>query len=244
MRGNDSLSTIVDKDRSLNENVRMKGKGSSRAGHLLANTVRFGRLLRRVGLGTTTSEVQTLLGALEAVSITARRDFKNAARGVFVHRREHLAIFERAFELFWSADVFAPRQKIELGRRLERRPAGGAVFVPPPEGAGTLEIEEVEVVEKRQTASAREILRRKDFAELTPQEAALVKRLMHREVLELAPRRTRRFAAARRGPRLDRRAALRAHLRHGELLELPRRRRKIRRRPLVVLCDVSGSMEV
>ncbi len=216
--------------------------------HLLRNLVQFGRLLRRLGLGTTTDEIRTLTAALEEIAITERRDFKHAAAAVLVHRREHLPLFEEAFELFWTADALRPRHTLDFGRQLERiqrREPRLAALAEETRDTGGLDEIGATVIERRYTFSSRELLRRKDFGELTPEEEETIRRLMRRAVLELAPRRTRRKVSATDGPFLDLRGSLRRSLGYGgEPLELAWRRRKEKRRPLVVLCDVSGSMEL
>lgn len=214
--------------------------------HLVRNLVQFGRLLRRLGLGTTTAEIRVVVDALEVVSITARGDFKNAARALLVHRREHLEVFDHAFDLFWTSAALETGRRVDLGRRLERRlrrtPQVVALAAEEQPGGAGDELETV--VERRYTYSAREVLRRKDFGALTPDEEEAIRRLMRDQPLRLAPRRTRRKVSARDGDFLDVRGLLRRSLGHGgETIELAWRRRKQKRRPLVVLCDVSGSME-
>jgi hypothetical protein len=216
--------------------------------HLVRNLVQFGRLLRRLGLGTTTGEVRTLIEALDVVPLTDRRAFKDAACTVLVHRRELLGVFDRAFELFWTADALERRQRIDFGRQLERirrrEPRILSLSPEPDDPAGREEIDAA-VVERRFTYSDREVLKRKDFGELTEEEEEAVRRLMREQVLRLAPRRTRRRVAASEGAFLDLRGSLRRSLAYGgEALQLSWRRRKEKRRPLVVLCDVSGSMEL
>ncbi len=214
---------------------------------LLGNLVRFGRLLRRLGLATTMAEIHTLIDALDEVAITSRRDFREAARTILVHRREHLGVFDYAFDLFWTADALKPRTRVDLGRILKRsrRPQEVALLERRAEDGVELAESDATVVERRYTWSARELLRRKDFAELSDEEAEEVRRLMRRGTLRLAPRRTRRRVPAPAGKLLDLRSTLRQSLRYGgEVVELAWRRRKTKRRPLVVLCDVSGSMEL
>ena len=95
-----------------------------------------------------------------------------------------------------------------------------------------------------QSYSALELLRHKDFAKLTPAELAEVKRLIQAMAWQLEQRRTRRKIRASHGSTVDMRRLLRYNLRYGgELLQLPWRCPKFKRRPLVVICDVSGSME-
>lgn len=212
---------------------------------LLPNLIQFARLLRALGLDVTPTHIHTLLAALELVQLDDRRRFRDAARAVLVGRREHFELFDRAFELFWSASALKPRVELDLGRMKRRSPRRTeehlATDLP---ASATAPVVETPLVELRHTYSAVEKLRHKDFAELTDDELRLVRRLMQEQMLRLAPRRTRRFADSRAGDRLDVRGSLRRSLRHGgELLDLAWRKRREKTRPLVVLCDISGSME-
>ena len=100
-----------------------------------------------------------------------------------------------------------------------------------------------EVVELTKTYSAREVLRQKDFAQLTPRELIAVKRLMALLIWQMGMRTTRRYVRGRAGI-LDLRRSLRRNLRHGgELLIWSHRMPKVKPRPLVVIADISGSME-
>lgn len=214
---------------------------------LLGNVVRFGRLLRHLGLETTTAEIHTLTSAWDLVDLRQRNEVKNAARAVLVHQREHLPIFDRAFDLFWDADVVLRSPEIDLGTVVQRgrKRRSQELAVAAFDGTGDGPEVEAAIADPRPTWSAREALRQKDFAELTDDEAQEIRRLMQDEMMQLPPRRTRRREPASNGPFLDLRAALRRNLRHGgEPIDLAWRRPRVKRRPLVVLCDISGSMEV
>jgi hypothetical protein len=92
--------------------------------------------------------------------------------------------------------------------------------------------------------SDREVSRTKDFAEFTDAELDEARRALALLSWDVGQRRTRRWMRARRGHRVDLRSVVRHNARcGGELIDLPMRARKIKRRPLVVICDVSGSME-
>ncbi len=214
---------------------------------LRRNLLHFCRALRRLGLPLTSAQSLLLEQALAMVGLESRQRVKDAARAVLVSRREHLALFDSLFEAFFRAEVFAPRQSIELGgqlRRMVRRES--QLALPAPSGAPSGQLPEVEVdtLERHYAASDLERLRLKDFAELTPDERRAVQRLIAAQSLELPPRRTRRSRPDARRGRLDLAATLRRSLRRGgEPFELLRQRRAERDRPLVVLCDISGSME-
>jgi uncharacterized protein with von Willebrand factor type A (vWA) domain len=219
----------------------------SAASHLLANLVVFTRLLRGLGLPVTAEQTATLAQALEATGLSRRGDVRAAARSVLVGRREHLEAFDRAFDAFFRARPGADGT-LDLGeivtRGQQKKKVQAVAAAPPGETAAEGPRIEETLVEVTFTWSDRELLRRKDFAELTPEEAGEVLRLMREQVFAPEPRRTRRRMAAARGPFPDPRRTLRKSLRFGgEPLELAFRRIKHKRRPLVVLCDVSGSME-
>ncbi len=217
-------------------------------GHLLRNMVLFGRLLRALGLDVTPTHILDLVEGLNYIDICRREDFKNTARTVLVSRYEHLPLFDRAFDLFWQARAENELSMMDLGMLLQKiaRPKPEDLTPVQEEGDGSdAEGESREpLLDKVYTYSAREVLRQKDFAGLSPAELAEVKRWMQAMEWQLEQRRTRRKTYAPRGTYLDMRRTLRQNLRHGgEPLQLAWRRRKQKRRPLVAICDISGSME-
>ncbi len=214
---------------------------------MLRNLVHFGRALRRLGVDVTLTQILILVEALKHVELRRRREVKDAARAVLVQRRRQIAIFDRAFDLFWSTAAFKPRERVDLGRMLrralKREPAVLTLAPEDGETPGSVE-SDAELLDLRATYSGGEVLRHKDFAELSDDELAMVKRLMLERPWRVEERRTRRRVAAAGGPFLDLRRTLRHSLRRGgELIELRWRRRRLKTRPLVVLCDISGSME-
>lgn len=217
-------------------------------GHLLRNMLLFGRMLRELGIDVTSTQIVDLVEGLDHIDMRRREDFKNTARTVLVSRREHLKLFDRAFDLFWQAREEDELTQIDLGQLLRReRQAGQEEIVLMEETEtenGPEEESEEPEIDEVYTYSAREVLRHKDFAELTEDELEEVKRLMQEMTWTLERRRTRRKTRSPRGAYLDMRRVFRRNLRYGgEPLKLAWRRRKQKRRPLVVICDISGSME-
>ncbi|MCH9649679.1 MAG: VWA domain-containing protein [Deltaproteobacteria bacterium] len=220
-------------------------------GYLLSNLLLFGRLLRALGIEVTAEGQGVAARALERVDLGQREQVKGALSSVWVSRREQLTTFETAFDLFWRSGIQGASAQVELGRLLARsrnvqKKVVSTIFQPPGEAAAEpSSAEDSEpVYDRRQTASGREVLRSKDFAELTDEEEQEVRRMLRQQLLEIKPRKTRRFVKARRGAGLHWRATLRRSLRSGgEIVDLARRKRKEKPRPLVLLCDVSGSME-
>lgn len=217
--------------------------------HLLRNLLLFGRALRRLGIPATAAQLALVERAADLCGLESRQLLKDAARAILVSRREHLALFDSLFDAFFRADAFAPRLAIELGSQLRRavlrREQQAALPAPAGDSGRQLPEVEVDVVERHYAASDLERLRLKDFAELTAGERRVVQQLIAKGSLLLPPRRSRLSRAAPGGGgRLDLGATLRHSLRRGgEPFELLRRQRRERDRPLVVLCDISGSME-
>jgi uncharacterized protein with von Willebrand factor type A (vWA) domain len=217
-------------------------------GHLLRNIVLFGRLLRAVGIEVTPPQILDFVESLDYIDISQREDFKSAGRTLLVGRPEQLPLYDRAFDLFWQARAEEDLPLLSLGRQQPSPDPGREEQVPLHESAGNGLSAELESTESEtaayQTYSAQEVLRHKDFAKLSAEELAEVKRLMQVMSWQFEQRRTRRKAQALRGCFLDMRRTLRRNLRYGgEPLTLTWRHPKLKRRPLVVICDVSGSME-
>ncbi|MEM8998461.1 MAG: VWA domain-containing protein, partial [Acidobacteriota bacterium] len=213
--------------------------------NLMTNLVHFARALRRVRVEVTPAQLADLTEALRVVDLRRRDEVKAAARAVLTTRRHHRALFDSLFDLFWHRDAHL-RRRIDLGRSLRRIAEQQQQQVmrsldPPSEDAPRLDADIVETVALHSDA---ERLRRKDFARLTDDERRQLLRLIAERPLHLEPRRTRRTRKASKGEHLDLAATLRRSLRTGgEPVARRYRRRLTKPRPLVVLCDISGSME-
>lgn len=218
---------------------------------LAANVLHFGRLLRRAGLPVGTAEVIAAAEALTLVDLGSRREVATALAATMVHRQEHRALFDSAFALFWRDPAAATQEAMLSLLAAEKlkpeRPSPGSrrlqeAFSPPRKGREK-EREVPPSIEAVLTASARERLQQLDFEAMSAAEIAAAKAEIRRLVLPLDLRRTRRRRADPGGPEIDLAGTLRLSLRHGgEILCLARRRRISRPPPLVVLCDISGSM--
>lgn len=220
-------------------------------GTFLHNLLLFGRVLRGLGLDVNPGRMIDLVTALDSISIGRRLDFYHTARTLLVHRREDIPLFDEAFEIFWRrpAEGWTSLDLRAMGeRRRFRRP----VFTPPPprdelpkaEGGEPKKTDDQPpIIQATLTYSEREVLRHKDFAELTGEELDAVRWLMAEIIWRIRERRTRRRRPGP-GPLLDLRRTVRRNLRYGgEVLDWARRERKVKPRPLVIIADVSGSME-
>ncbi len=218
------------------------------SGHLLPNLLLFEQVLRRLGLDVGSGNVLDLVRAMEYVSMGRKQDFYQAARCILVHRKSALPLFDEAFQVFWRrpATGYSTRDLRSMGeQRRFRKPQ----VVPPPasdpqsEGELDPEAEAGDQVDMTRSYSAREVLREKDFASYSPREIVEAKGMMAELAWDLGDLRTRRTVPGD-GARLDLRKTLRLNLKYGgEILELAHRERKVKPRPLVLICDVSGSME-
>jgi hypothetical protein len=206
-----------------------------------ANVARFARVLRHAGLEVEPGQTYTFLGALALLGFDRRGDVRAAGRAIFVRRREDGPIYDAAFDLFWRRRGSGG----DLGGRLPRitqreRSASGEM---PPEAVDTPGDEKVTTV-RPGSASPREVLRTADFATLTPAECRDAQAMLEALRPRLPLRRSRRSRVGRGGHR----PAARSMLRHalatgGEALRWRWLRRTTRPRPIVLVCDISGSME-
>jgi uncharacterized protein with von Willebrand factor type A (vWA) domain len=224
--------------------------GESPEGTLVANLMHFARTLRAAGLPVGPGKVIDAVAAVRAIGITDRRDFYWTLHAVFVNRPEQRLIFDQAFHVFWRnpellkkmIGLVLPELRIEgedEGTAMVRRLAEALHPNPPAPG----EPQETEVeLDAAMTFSDREQLREMDFEKMSLEELARAKAAIARMRLPVEDVPTRRFAPDPRGHRADLRATLRAALRSGGLIELKRRSRRCRPPPLVILCDISGSM--
>ena len=224
--------------------------GSEPGGHILPNLLRFAEVLRRLGLDAGPASVLEMVRATEHIHIGRRAEFYQAARSIFVHRRQDLPIFDEAFQVFWRKPNTA-RSGMDLRsmgeQRRFRRPQVSAGQDEPMDDAlalgGEADDDSVSLIDMTQTYSAREVLRQKDFAQFSGQEVAEARRMMAALRWDLGRRRTRRMVPGH-GSGIDVRRTLRRSLQYGgEMLDLAERGPKSRSRSLTLICDVSGSME-
>ena len=215
------------------------------------NVLYFVRVLRAAGLPVGPAKVIDALAAVQAVGVANRTDFREALAAVLVSRREHLAIFEQAFDMFWRNPRLLEKMMAALLPKVHGRagepdelPARLAqAMLPPPPTASAGETQEADL-DAAFSFSAREVLQHKDFATMTADELAQAKALLRRIHLPLPAKPVRRTLASPRGHAIDLRATLRRSVgAAGMLTPLAYRRRRLRPPPLCVLVDVSGSMD-
>jgi uncharacterized protein len=205
---------------------------------LVRHVVTFGRVLREAGLEVGPARISDALVGLDRVELGQRDDVYWTLRTTLVSRAEDIESFDRAFAAWFLRSPSRPGYRI--AKPPERRSGASQQTTRTDSGAGERDSEEPTAV----GWSSHEVLRRKDFASMTPEEFAQAARAI-REVAAARPlRRSRRLRPHARGRSLDlRRLARRSLARGGEPIEQTFRRRLDVPRKLIVLCDVSGSME-
>jgi hypothetical protein len=219
------------------------------AGRLADNILLFCRTLRRAGITLGTGQAIDALRAAEVTGLERSDDFYHALRSVLVRDPTQFALFHQAFWLYFrnprvleramslllpSIDALPDKPASPAFQRLlealqksrMREPAGRQVET-----------------DRSQSWSRREVLRKKDFEQMTLVELVQARQLVREEIEPLRPRATRRFRAASHGTRYDLRRSMQLMTRNnGQLITFARKRRRQRQPPVVLLCDISGSM--
>jgi uncharacterized protein with von Willebrand factor type A (vWA) domain len=222
------------------------------SGLLASNVMHFARLLRRTGLPVGPTETIAATQALTHIEIGQRHAVQAALRAVMVHRHEHQEMFDTAFSLFWrnpDATKFAAALAAMDGMRApeeERAPPGARRLAeamaatkdkPPREG------EPPQTIDATLTFSETEKLNAMDFEAMSARDITRAKTEIAKLRLPLDQHRTRRWRLQPTGRRIDLKATMRGSMRTGgEIMSLARTAPKIKPPPLVVLCDISGSM--
>jgi uncharacterized protein len=222
-------------------------------GRLAENIMHFARVLREAGIPVGPGAVIDALDAAMSGSLRTRDDFYWTLHAVFVKRRDQREVFDQAFHVFWKKPKMLEqlmqlffhsitRDAGEKAKQAGFRRLAEAMFdkheAPSQQRQKKDDIE----VDASFTASAEEVLRTKDFEQMTVAEQAQAKAAIARLRLHRTEVRTRRYARALKGPAIDMRRTLKGSLRAGgHFIDLERREKQWHEPPLVVLCDISGS---
>ncbi len=203
--------------------------------------------LRSAGLAVSVDRVESFVQSLQWLDPTHRDDLFHAARATLLTRREDLPVLQRVFSELWQAPGRVQGESVQKmptaprHDRRHRRPALVSFMAQKPRAVDP----EVDVPDRSLAASPEEVLRRKDFSAMTEEELAHLQQLLGVRHFRFAERLTRRDVPHRRGRKVDLRRALASWAKRGALpASLPRTRRRIKPRPVVVLADISGSMEL
>lgn len=214
---------------------------------LAENVIHFTRFLRGAGLRLGPASALDALAAASTIDILHRDELYWALHSVLVKRPEDFDLFDQAFYLFWrnpqagnpALEEMLSHVRVPPASKVSRRIAEAWR---PPSPAGTAPAEQVEF-DAALTFSADEVLSTRDFDQMSAEEFARAKRIVARMVLALRPVPTRRFAPDPHGERIDLARTVRESRKtFGDLAPLHFRERVLLPPPLVVLCDISGSM--
>jgi hypothetical protein len=219
-------------------------------GRLSENILYFARALRAAGIPVGPGAVLDALEALSVANVGTRDDFYWTLHAVFVKRHEHTILFDQAFRIFFRKRGYIEKMIASMLPEI----APGSPKAPPPgaqriqealfSGLNERDQSKSEVeVDARLTVSDREILQKKDFAQMSAAEIAAAKEAIARLTLPLDEVRTRRLAPNRRGHIIDVRRTLRASMKAGgALIDLKYLGPRVKEPPIVALLDISGSM--
>jgi uncharacterized protein with von Willebrand factor type A (vWA) domain len=218
---------------------------------LAENIVHFARVLRRAGMKVGPRQVLDAIEAVEVAGLRSREDFYWTMHATLVKRHDAHVIFDQAFHVFWRDPQLLDRMMALMlpeirtpdgddGEKANRR-ISEALFGNDAEEAREPDEPDLEI-DASETFSAAEVLRKKDFEQMSAAELAEARAAIARLRLPLDETRIRRTRPSQRGRLADMRASLRASLRGGDIIPLKKREYRRRRPPLVVLCDISGSM--
>jgi uncharacterized protein with von Willebrand factor type A (vWA) domain len=214
---------------------------------LLHNLLHFGEVLHLVGLDVPAGRMIDVACALEHVEIGRRTDFYCTLRAILVQRPQDFVLFDEAFRVFWRtrSGEWSPHDLRAMGERRRLDPTAKELPLHPTDDGGTGSSQAITESVQRTAAlsySDRDAFRAKDFAQFDEADLRRARQAIAEMHWEIGTRRTRRWTRASRGP-LDMRRVVAQFARSGELLLLETRRRAVKPRPLVMICDVSGSME-
>lgn len=219
-------------------------------GRIAENIMYFARLLRSAGLPVGPGKVLDAITAVELVGIGSQQDLYWSLFALFVNRNDQRELFDQAFHIFWRnphmmermMGAMLPTVRVEqedlqeMSRRLSE-----AMSPADKNDEANDEPKEVEF-DATFTFSDKEVLQKKDFEEMSAQEIAAAKLAIKNLRLPIMEVNTRRFQRSETKKKVDMRSSLRAALRAPDTIPLKFKKQKRRHPPLVMLCDVSGSM--
>ena len=233
-------------------NVAETQSGTAIGGRLPENILYFARTLRDAGLKLGPSSVVDAVRAVEAAGLGDRDDLYWTLHCVFVTRKEDHPVFDEAFKLYWRSrdlveKMIAMFSPVANPSEPAAKPKAGqsrvaeALF----QDNGEKEIQEKPELEidASFSMSAKEVLREKDFAQMSADEFAHARAEIQNLRLPIDRVKTRRFRTSNKGTVFDARAVMRKSMATGGDLMLPSfKEPRLIQPPLVVLADISGSM--
>jgi uncharacterized protein with von Willebrand factor type A (vWA) domain len=211
-------------------------------GRLGDNVVHFARTLRRSGARVSTDRILLALEALAAAGVESRGDFRAVLMACLIDKADDRALFDRVFRAFW-AEIERRALPMRLPDVLAKRPSATAALPEAEEAALDYARSNTREIAAQLCASEQERLRKIDFDAMSDAEWLAAQQLVSKLAPALPRSAARRFRPSSSGSRIDLWRVLRETARRGgEIVSVPRRARRTRTMPLVVLVDISGSM--
>jgi uncharacterized protein with von Willebrand factor type A (vWA) domain len=231
---------------AVNNFAGVRGHGT------VANLLAFGRALKQLGVKTSLSQVIDASRSLNLVDIAEKEDFRALLRSNLISQVEDFPVFDMVFDYFWREQNYerVPMETLEIeGTPTESQAQEGGeeegldeafAETPAKENVELENLEEFSIP----TYSAQELLNRKDFSEMSIEESRAIARAILLIATKIATQVSRRKKRARKGATVDPRWTLRKNIKYGgDVVELVNRKRRIKKTKVVLLCDVSGSMD-
>ena len=231
---------------AVNNFAGVRGHGT------VANLLAFGRALKQLGVKISLSQVIDASRSLNLVDIAEKEDFRALLRSNLISQVEDFPDFDTVFDYFWREQNYerVPMETLEIeGTPTESQAQEGGeeegldeAFAESP-AKENVELENLDEF-SIPTYSAQELLNRKDFSEMTVEESRAIARAILLIATKIATQVSRRKKHARKGATVDPRWTLRKNIKYGgDVVELVNRKRRIKKTKVVLLCDVSGSMD-
>jgi uncharacterized protein with von Willebrand factor type A (vWA) domain len=226
---------------------------SARGRGTLPNLMAFARALKQLGIKVSLSQVLDTSRSVELVDIGARPDFRALLRANLISQKEDFPVFDMAFDCFWREQTYErmPMETMEIqGTPSESdAPEGGDEEGGLEEAASeamaneNLQLENLDEFSVP-TYSPQELMNRKDFSEMGVEESRAIARAIMLIATKIATQISRRKKVGRKGNTVDPRWTMRRSMKYGgEVIELVHRKKRIKKTKVVLLCDVSGSMD-
>ena len=231
----------------------VSGVASARGKGTLPNVMAFARALKQLGIKVSLSQVLDASSAVELVDIGERADFRSLLRANLISQKEDFPVFDMAFDCFWREQTYErmPMETMEIqGTPTESdAPEGGDEEGGLEEAASeamaneNLQLENLDEFAVP-TYSPQELMNRKDFSEMGVEESRAIARAIMLIATKIATQISRRKKLGRKGNTVDPRWTMRRSMKYGgEVIELVHRKKRIKKTRVVLLCDVSGSMD-
>jgi uncharacterized protein len=232
---------------AVNSVASARGKGT------LPNLMAFARALKQLGVKVSLSQVIDASRSADLVDIAEKSDFRAVLRSNLILQKEDFPTFDMLFDSFWREQSYerVPMETMEIqGTPTDSHSQEGG------DEEGGLEEAAVESIPKENvplenldefsvpTYSPQELMNRKDFSEMGVEESRAIARAILLIATKIATQISRRKKIGRKGSTVDPRWTMRRSMKYGgEIIDLVRRKKRIKKTRVVLLCDVSGSMD-